>query len=62
MNAIAKEIPSPCNDKCFVNDDDICTGCFRSFVEVLTWTKVDETTREFFMLNIEDRRKKYSDS
>jgi predicted Fe-S protein YdhL (DUF1289 family) len=56
MTVDDEEIPSPCNNSCVMDDDNICTGCFRSFVEILTWTKVDATTREFFMMNVEDRR------
>lgn len=59
MNA-ENEIPSPCNDQCEMDDDDICTGCFRSFIEVVKWSKVDDSTRERYMKNIEERRKTYS--
>ncbi|MEQ1543459.1 DUF1289 domain-containing protein [Methyloglobulus sp.] len=56
-----EEIPSPCNDNCDMDDEDICMGCFRSFMEVVTWTKVDANTRELFVKNIAERRKLYND-
>jgi uncharacterized protein len=61
MTANEEEIPSPCNDNCFMDDDDICTGCFRSFMEIVKWTKVDANTRELYMKNVEERRRSYNE-
>jgi uncharacterized protein len=62
MLTIEEEVPSPCNEECVMNDDDICTGCFRSFIEVVKWPKVDNDTRRLYMKNIEERRKKYNEN
>lgn len=55
-----EEIPSPCNDQCDMNENDICTGCFRSFIEVVKWPKVDNATRALYLKNVEERRNNYS--
>ena len=59
MSANAEEIPSPCNDNCVMNDDDVCIGCYRSFIEVVKWPKVDNDTRLLYLKNTEERRKQY---
>jgi uncharacterized protein len=59
MPAIEEEVPSPCNDNCVMNDDDICIGCYRSFIEVVKWPKADKDTRLQYLKNIEERRKNY---
>lgn len=42
-----------------MNDDDVCIGCYRSFIEVVKWPKVDNDTRLLYLKNTEERRKQY---
>jgi uncharacterized protein len=57
MAATEEDIPSPCNDKCEMDDRDICTGCFRSLEEIVKWTRVDTKTRDIYWQKIALRRK-----
>jgi uncharacterized protein len=59
MSTIEEEVPSPCNDNCVMNDDDICIGCYRSFIEVVKWSKADKEMRLQYLKNIQERRTKY---
>ncbi|MCV6625615.1 MAG: DUF1289 domain-containing protein [Cellvibrionaceae bacterium] len=34
-------LPSPCVSICVLNDDDICTGCYRSGEEIGLWGTMD---------------------
>jgi uncharacterized protein len=60
MSANEEEIPSPCNDQCVMDENDICTGCFRSFIEVVKWPKVDNKTRLQYLQNVIERRKEHA--
>ncbi|MEN8713210.1 MAG: DUF1289 domain-containing protein [Arenicellales bacterium] len=42
---IDNQVASPCIDHCCLGDDDICTGCFRSLQEILSWGDADSLTR-----------------
>jgi predicted Fe-S protein YdhL (DUF1289 family) len=35
----------PCMRNCYLNDDDICLGCFRSLDEVKQWGGADNHQR-----------------
>ena len=60
MNSNQPGIASPCISQCCLNDDNICTGCFRSINEITLWTQVDDKTRSHFLGNIESRQKALS--
>jgi predicted Fe-S protein YdhL (DUF1289 family) len=40
-----KEIESPCIKKCALNEENICTGCFRTIQEIITWPSTDDETK-----------------
>ncbi|WCN08771.1 DUF1289 domain-containing protein [Marinomonas mediterranea] len=31
---------SPCVNVCFLNDDDVCVGCYRTGMEIATWGRM----------------------
>jgi hypothetical protein len=35
-------ITSPCSKKCTLNEQNICTGCFRSKREILDWLRMNQ--------------------
>lgn len=35
-----KPVPSPCISICVLNEDDICTGCYRSASEIIAWSQM----------------------
>ena len=50
-------IPSPCVHICYLNDDDICQGCFRSGDEITAWMRLDNDGRRQVMANVAEREK-----
>ncbi|MEI6336673.1 MAG: DUF1289 domain-containing protein [Methylococcaceae bacterium] len=62
MNSNPDSLSSPCIGLCYLNDDTICQGCFRSINEITLWTQVDEKTRRHFLDNVERRKKTLSDN
>jgi uncharacterized protein len=38
-------IQSPCIGNCCLDDDLVCTGCFRSLEEIKEWGMVDDRRR-----------------
>ncbi len=51
-------VPSPCVDKCCLNDNDVCMGCFRSLQEILDWGGADSQARLEILGMAEERKKK----
>lgn len=35
---MSKVIKSPCTGQCQINDDAICTGCYRTLDEIVEWS------------------------
>ncbi|NIA02902.1 MAG: DUF1289 domain-containing protein [Planctomycetia bacterium] len=54
-------VPSPCVDRCCLNDNDVCMGCFRSLQEILNWGGADSQTR-LEILQIVDARRQQQQS
>ncbi len=40
-----KPVASPCNSICTLNDEDICTGCYRTNAEIRDWSYLDNHQR-----------------
>jgi len=41
-----KETLSPCNQECIVDDQDVCTGCGRTMIEIAEWPRACEERRQ----------------
>ena len=52
-----EEIKSPCIKKCALNEENICTGCFRTIQEIITWSSADDRTKREIIALSEKRRK-----
>jgi len=52
----AGRIESPCIDKCCLNEEDTCLGCFRSLTEIKQWAVADKATRLQFLKNSIERK------
>ena len=50
------EIESPCNDKCF-NEDNYCTGCHRHIDDIVNWPNMKDKERKEVYKKIEERKK-----
>ena len=52
-----KLIKSPCISVCALDDNDICTGCFRSVDEIRGWNMYSNQEREAVLALAFDREK-----
>ena len=50
-----KTIASPCVNICYLDDNDICQGCYRSGDEIITWMRLDEDGRKKVLANVRER-------
>ena len=48
MNSEQGPASSPCISKCTLNNEKICTGCFRSLNEISLLSQVDNNMRHQF--------------
>lgn len=48
---------SPCNGRCWMEDDGFCRGCVRTEQEVVRWLYLDEKQRKKVINEIPKRRK-----
>jgi predicted Fe-S protein YdhL (DUF1289 family) len=39
------QVKSPCVSICFLDDDDICQGCYRSAIEITDWSILNNDAR-----------------
>lgn len=54
---MSKPVESPCVSVCYVNDDDICEGCFRSIEEITYWSGYDNEAKQKVIKLSNERRK-----
>lgn len=47
---------SPCIGCCRLDDDSICTGCFRSLDEIRDWRLRSRDEQQEILRNVADRR------
>jgi hypothetical protein len=38
-------VASPCVDRCCLDDDDVCLGCFRHVQEIIEWSSASTARR-----------------
>ena len=50
-----KPIPSPCVNICYLDDKDICQGCYRSSEEIIAWMRLDNDGRRQVLANVAAR-------
>jgi len=50
-----KTIPSPCVNVCYLDDHDICQGCYRSGAEITQWMRLDNEGRKQVLANVRER-------
>jgi len=53
-----EEISSPCVGVCQYNNDEVCSGCFRTADEISQWTTISDSEREMIMNKLDARIKK----
>lgn len=50
-----KSTPSPCVNVCYLDDADICQGCYRSAEEITSWMRLDNEGRKEVLANVRER-------
>ena len=50
-------VASPCISVCLLNENDMCTGCYRNVEEIAGWHNLSNDKRREILLNAEQRRK-----
>jgi len=50
-----KPIKSPCVNVCYLDDKDICQGCYRSGEEITQWMRLDNEGRREVMKKVAER-------
>ena len=47
---------SPCVRNCCLNEQDVCVGCFRSLLEITSWSQVSDADKEAIIVKTQQRR------
>lgn len=50
-----KPIKSPCVNVCYLDDKDICQGCYRSSEEITKWVRLDNEGRRKILQKVAER-------
>ena len=53
---MTKPVPSPCISVCYVNDSDLCEGCFRTVAEISEWTSYNDEAKQQVLKLCTERR------
>ncbi len=51
----SKTIASPCVNVCYLDEDDICQGCYRSGTEITAWMRLDTEARKQVLAKVAER-------
>ena len=54
-------VPSPCNNVCRLNQDQICVGCGRNVEEICDWSQADAERRREICLAARARKSTMGD-
>ena len=49
-------VPSPCVDRCCLDERKICVGCFRTLEEIIAWTSADDEHKRRILARVARRR------
>lgn len=49
-------VKSPCVSVCYVNDDALCEGCFRTIEEISDWTHYNNDAKQDVIKRCNERR------
>ncbi len=50
-----KPVSSPCVNICSLDEQDICSGCYRTADEIFQWGKMDDNARRQVLKNVAER-------
>lgn len=52
-------INSPCTNQCNLNENDICTGCYRMKSEIIVWKNLNDFAKQCVIDNANKRKLNY---
>lgn len=55
MTEVEKPVRSPCISVCALDEQDICTGCQRSAVEITRWGRMSNDERRAVLKSTHER-------
>ncbi|AEF54250.1 DUF1289 domain-containing protein [Marinomonas posidonica] len=55
MDHNENKVPSPCVNVCYLNDDDVCVGCYRTGHEISQWGRLDVASQQAVMEKVRER-------
>ncbi|WP_040481993.1 DUF1289 domain-containing protein [Luminiphilus syltensis] len=53
---MTESVQSPCISVCLLNEDDVCTGCYRTSDEIVDWFMADDTRKHEIIKACAERR------
>lgn len=53
---VEKKIASPCISVCALDENDVCSGCFRDLEEIARWSSMNNEQKRVVLLLCRDRR------
>ncbi len=54
---VEKRVSSPCVSICYLDEQDICQGCYRSGQEISNWGDYSNEQRQLVMDKVREREK-----
>lgn len=51
-------IPNPCVRNCCLDNNDVCLGCYRTYLEIINWNASSEEDKQLILTLCEQRRAK----
>jgi len=55
MKKTKSQVTSPCVNICFLNEEDVCTGCYRTGKEISLWGAMNEASQLAVMKKVRER-------
>jgi uncharacterized protein len=59
QNDAEKPVASPCISVCVLDEQDVCTGCFRNVQEITDWSEMSNAQRREVVRAANARSKAY---
>jgi len=53
-----RAIPNPCIRNCCLDENDVCLGCNRNYLEIINWNASSEEDKRRILTQCEQRRAK----
>ncbi|MFT2096837.1 DUF1289 domain-containing protein [Marinomonas sp. 2405UD66-6] len=58
MGKAKPQVKSPCIHICSLNEENVCTGCYRTGEEISLWGSMDEASQLAVMKKVREREAK----